>query len=297
MVTENLTMQYNTPLFRPPSEAQSLILQITLGCSWNKCAFCEMYTSVHFKVRKEEEIIDEINTAAREINWAIRKVFLADGDSMVLSTKKLLNILNAINKAFPKIQRISAYALPKNLSSKSLEELIALREAGLKLVYVGIESGDDELLKLINKGETYNTTVDGLLKAKQAVINSSVMILTGLGGLKYSEQHARNSAKILNKIQPFYASTLVLSFPFGVDRYKERFNGTYIPMTTQDILKEMEIFIENTDLESTIFRSDHASNYIVLKGILSRDKQKFIDNIHYVINKPQLLRKEWQRGL
>ncbi len=297
MVTENLTMQYNTPLFRPPSEAQSLILQITLGCSWNKCAFCEMYTSVHFKVRKEEEIIDEINTAAREINWAIRKVFLADGDSMVLSTKKLLNILNAINKAFPKIQRISAYALPKNLSSKSLEELIELREAGLRLVYVGIESGDDELLKLINKGETYNTTVDGLLKAKQAGINSSVMILTGLGGLKYSEQHARNSAKILNKIQPFYASTLVLSFPFGVDRYKERFNGTYIPMTTQDILKEMEIFIENTDLESTIFRSDHASNYIVLKGILSRDKQKFIDNIHYVINKPQLLRKEWQRGL
>ena len=213
-------MQYNTPLFRPPSEANSLIFQITLGCSWNKCAFCEMYTSIHFKVRKEEEIIDEINTAAREINYPIRKVFLADGDSMVLSTKKLLNILNVINKAFPKIQRISAYALPKNLSSKSLEELIELREAGLKLVYVGIESGDDELLKLIDKGETYASTIEGLLKAKQAGINSSVMILSGLGGLKYSEQHARNSAGILNKIQPLYASTLVLSFPFGVDGYK-----------------------------------------------------------------------------
>ncbi|MFH1319213.1 MAG: radical SAM protein [Bacteroidota bacterium] len=291
-------IQYDTPLFRPPSEANSLILQITLGCSWNKCAFCEMYTSKRFKVRKEEEVIQEINTTAKEYP-EIRKVFLADGNPMVLSVKKLLKILTAINNAFPKINRISAYALPGDFASKSLDDLITLREAGLKLIYVGIESGDNEVLSMINKGETYTSTVEGLIKAKKAGIKSSVMILSGMGGLKYSEQHAINSAKILNEIQPDFASTLVLSFPFGVNRYKERFNGTYIPMSIPDLLKELEIFIKKTELKSTIFRSDHASNYLVLKGILSRDKQSFLDNLSFARNNPRLagLREEWQRGL
>lgn len=291
-------IQYNEPLFRPPSEAESLILQVTYGCSWNKCSFCEMYTSKKFIPKKEEEILREIQEVSKVIP-DVKKIFLADGNPMVLSTKRLLTILHAIQKAFPKNRRVSTYALPQDILSKSKEELIELREAGLKMVYVGIESGDDEVLRMINKSETFSSTVEGLLKAKEAGIKLSVIILEGVGGLKYSEQHAINSAKILNQIQPELASLLVLSFPYGIEKYKERFLGEYIPMTIPDLLKEMRIFISHIELESTIFRSNHASNYLVLNGILSRDKQMFLDKINFAINNPNHagLRAEWQRGL
>lgn len=291
-------IHYDEPLFRPPSEADSLILQVTYGCSWNKCSFCEMYTSKNFKVKKEEEVLKEIQDVAK-LMPDVRKVFLADGNPMVLSTKKLLTILNAIHKAFPKNRRVSTYALPQDILSKSKEELIELREAGLKMVYVGIESGDDQVLQMINKSETSSSTIEGLLKAKEAGIKLSVIILEGVGGMSYSEQHAINSAKILNHIQPELASLLVLSFPYGVEQYKQRFLGKYVPMSIPDLLKEMRIFISNIELESTIFRSNHASNYLVLNGILSRDKQLFLDKINFTIENPNLagLREEWERGL
>ncbi len=292
----SLPIDYDEPVFRPPSEGNSLILQVTLGCSWNKCAFCEMYSTKKFKIRSEEEVFNEIDTVALENN-NIRRIFLADGDSMVLSSNKLLRILKKLNEAFPKIQRISAYALPKNINNKSVEELKEIKEAGLKLIYVGVETGDDELLKIINKGETFNSTIDGILKAKQAGIRSSVMILTGLGGKKYSNQHAINSAEILNKIQPEFASCLVLSFPFGVKHYKKRFPDEFIELNKEGLLKELKTFIEHTELDSTVFRSDHASNYLILKGGLSRDKDKFLKQIDYAIENPRSLRKEWMRGL
>ena len=174
-----------------------------------------------------------------------------------------------------------------------------MKNLGLKLIYVGIESGDDEVLKLVNKDETFNSTVEGLLKAKKAGIKNSVMILNGLGGKKYSQQHAINSARILNEIQPEYASTLVLSFPFGIERFKQRFAGEFIPMNVIDLIKEIEIFIEHTELTATIYRSNHASNYLVLKGSLSRDKHKLLQLIRKAIANPELanLREEWQRGL
>ena len=165
------------------------------------------------------------------------------------------------------------------------------------MLYVGVESGDDEILKMVNKGETYNSTIDGMLKAKEAGIKSSVMILNGLGGLNYTEQHAVNSAKIVNKLQPDFLSTLVLSFPFGIDKYKDAFNGEYIEMDTEKLLQELKLFIENTKLDSTVFRSDHASNYLVLKGGLSRDKDKFLKQINYALQNPDILRHEWMRGL
>jgi radical SAM superfamily enzyme YgiQ (UPF0313 family) len=226
-------------------------------------------------------------------------VFLADGNAMVLSVGKLLKILEAINTHFPKINRVSAYALPKDLLSKTDDELLQLYNAGLKLIYVGIESGDDEVLDLVNKGETHETTVAGLIKAHNAGFKSSVMILTGLGGSKYYEQHAIESARILNAVEPAYASTLVLSFPYGVDHFKNRFKDEYIQMNTLELLKELELFIEHTDLKETIFRSDHASNYLVLKGILSRDKELFLDQIKAAIDNPGKagLREEWMRGL
>ncbi len=167
------------------------------------------------------------------------------------------------------------------------------------MIYVGIESGDNEILSLVDKGETFNSTVEGLFKAKEAGIKNSIMILNGLGGKKYSQQHAINSAKILNEIQPEYASTLVLSFPFGIERFKQRFGGEYIPMNVVELIKEMEIFIEQTQLNGTIYRSNHASNYLVLKGNLSRDKQQLLQQIRDVLENPQIanLRNEWERGL
>ena len=172
-------VSYDEPVFRPPSEAYSLILQPTIGCSWNKCAFCEMYTSKKFRVKKEEELFEEIEQAA--INFPkTRKVFLADGNAMVLSTGKLLRILDYLNKKFEIHTRVSAYAIPKDLTNKTVEELEAIKSAGLKLIYVGIESGDDKLLKLINKGETGASTITSMQKAKQTGIKSSVATVSGL---------------------------------------------------------------------------------------------------------------------
>jgi len=257
-----------------------------------------MYSTKKFSVKKEEDIFKEIEEVS-ELIPGIRKIFLADGNPMVLSTEKLKRILDKISKTFPKVRRVTTYALPRDIISKTPEELKLLQESGLKMIYVGIESGDDEVLKYINKGETYNSTVEGLLKAKEAGIKLSVIILEGVGGLKYSEQHAINSAKILNAIQPEFASVLVLSFPYGIEHYKLKFIGEYISMAIPDLLKEMEVFINNIQLENTIFRSNHASNYLVLNGILNRDKELFLNKIDFAIKNPKLagLRAEWQRGL
>jgi radical SAM superfamily enzyme YgiQ (UPF0313 family) len=298
MFSGHFPIKYDEPLFRPPSEAESLILQATIGCAWNRCSFCEMYTSKVFRIKKEEDILREIKIAS-EVLPDTRKIFLADGNPFVLSTRKLLTILNSIQASFKRIRRVSTYALPADIQAKSIDELKELCHAGLRQIYVGIESGDDELLKIINKGETFSSTVDAMLKAKEAGIKLSVIILNGLGGLKYSRQHAISSARILNEIQPEFASVLVLSFPFGTAHYIKRFNGEYIPMNITDLLKELELFISHTELKGTIFRSNHASNYLVLSGILSKDKKTFLEQIRFAINNPDIagLREEWQRGL
>jgi len=210
-------LSYEQPLFRPPSEAASLILQITSGCSWNKCAFCEMYSLKSFKIKAFEQIKLEIEQIEKS-GFKFNKVFLADGDAMVMSANKLNKILNELKNTFKKIRRVSIYARPTDFARKSLQELKELKSAGLDLAYVGIESGDDQLLRLINKGETYKSTIEGMQKAKEAGIKLSVMILNGLGGSELSKQHAIESARLLNEIQPEYASTLVLSFPLGEQR-------------------------------------------------------------------------------
>jgi radical SAM superfamily enzyme YgiQ (UPF0313 family) len=271
-------MQYEEPLFRPPAEAYSLIFQVTLGCSWNKCAFCEMYRSKPFQARKEEEVLAEIRQAGT-FYPGVRKIFLADGNAMVLSTQRLLKILETIKNVFPGAGRVSTYALPQDILAKSAGELTALRQAGLQLLYVGIESGDDEVLRMINKSESAASTIEGLLKAKEAGIKCSVMIINGLAGLKYSEQHALHSAHLLNQTQPLYFSTLVLTLPYGKDLYEKRFDGAYIPMAMPELLKEMELMLEHTELDRTIFRSNHVSNFLVLKGTLSRDKEKLLNSI------------------
>ena len=290
-------IQYNEPLFRPPSEGRSLILQITLGCSWNKCSFCEMYTSKQFKARKEDDIFKDID-AFLPYNTQIRRIFLADGDPLILSTDRLLRILTKLKDTFPKLNRISTYASPSNLSRKSDAELKELYEAGLTLLYVGIESGDSQVLECIEKGETFQTTIEGLNKSKAAGMNSSVMIINGVGGQELTKQHAVNSAKVLNETQPKYASTLVLTAHKGMEHFQNRYKGNFIELTDQELFIEMQNFMNTLDLKETIFRSDHASNNLILKGVLGRDKQAFLDKIEVAINNPENagLRPKMQGG-
>jgi radical SAM superfamily enzyme YgiQ (UPF0313 family) len=291
-------IQYNEPVFRPPSEAYSFILQVTHGCSWNQCAFCEMYTSKKFKARAFEDIqkdIAKMKVAAPDV----RKVFLADGNAMVLSFDRLNKILIELNESFPKLSRISTYAIAKDLNAKSLEELKLLREQGLKLLYVGIESGDDGVLKMTNKGETFESQKSGILKAREAGMKVSVMILNGLGGTLYSQQHAVQSALLCNLVQPEFLSTLVLSFSHGLEHFKKRFQGEFHQLNVYGLILEMKTFIEHLELDSTIFRSDHASNYLVLRGNLNRDKTELLKRIQMALEHPDTagLREEWMRGL
>ena len=240
-------ISYDEPLFRPPSEGKSLIIQVTLGCSWNKCSFCEMYTSKHFTVRKQEDIFKDIEAFEFQ-KESITKVFLADGDPLVLSNKRLIPILDKVRNTFPKLKRISTYASPSNLKNKTDEELLELKNAGLSLLYVGIESGDSEVLEAIVKGETYDTTIEGLNKSKAAGMDSSVMIINGVGGKLLTKQHAINSAKVLNATQPKFASTLVLTTHKGLDHYQSRYKGEFIELSRYESFQEMKLFMEHLEL-------------------------------------------------
>ncbi|MDN6320040.1 MAG: radical SAM protein [Marinobacter sp.] len=293
-------IDYVEPVFRPPSEAKSLILPVTNGCSWNKCTFCEMYTQPQkkFKARKPEDVRKDIENASKNLG-GVKRVFLADGDAMVLSTRRLVEILDELNAAFPELQRVSSYCLPRNLAKKTVEDLKQLKEAGLRILYVGMESGDDEVLQRINKGETWESTRSALLKIREAGLTSSVMVLNGLGGETLSRQHAINTATLCNETQPDYLSTLVVSFPQGEERFRKGFGEDFIPLSQQGLFEEIRTFLEHLELERTVFRSDHASNYLVLKGNLGRDKQKLLDQVNLAITSPGAvpLRPEWQRGL
>ena len=295
-----IQLPYIEPVFRPPSEAHSLILQVTNGCSWNKCTFCEMYTlpQKKFSLKPLDKIEDEVAAVARA-GLPVRRVFLADGDAMTLSYRRLADIMEVIRRHLPDIQRVSSYCLPRNLKNKTVEELTTLRELGLDLFYVGCESGDDLVLERVRKGETFESSLEALRKIKDAGARSSVMILNGMGGKKYSEQHAKNSALLMNEAQPEYLATLVVSFPQGFETYQEGFGGEFDPLDQQGLFQEMYWLLDTLDLEKTIFRSDHASNYLVLKGTLNRDKQRLLATVEQALNRPGSvpLRPEWMRGL
>lgn len=277
-------LNYIEPVFRPPSEWRSLILQVTNGCSWNKCTFCDMYKDEQkrFKPKAITEIEAELKLITQN-NYPIKRIFLADGDAMSLSMRRLTEILELINKYFPNLQRISSYCLPRNLLKKSVADLTELKKLGLQILYVGCETGDTELLSIINKGETFASSLAALQKIKAAEIKSSVMILNGLGGYKYSKQHALKSAELMNKAQPEYLSTLVLEFPLGSSRFEKSFNGDWRFLTKLELFQEMKILMENLNLNKTIFRSDHASNHLILKGILGRDKLRISNEINLAI--------------
>jgi radical SAM superfamily enzyme YgiQ (UPF0313 family) len=295
-----IRLPYIEPVFRPPSEARSLILQVTNGCSWNRCTFCEMYTQAQksFHLKPQRKIEQELEAVAKA-GVPVRRIFLADGDAMTLSFRRLELILQSINQYLPGIQRVSSYCLPRNLKNKTADELGQLKSLGLELFYVGCESGDDLVLDRVNKGENFDSSLSALRKIKAAGAKISVMILNGMGGKHYSQQHAVNSARLMNEAQPQYLSTLVVSFPAGVDRYQTGFNGEFEPLDQQGLFQEMFCLLENLELENTIFRSDHASNYLVLKGTLNRDRPRLLQTVRDALERPGAanLRPEWMRGL
>ena len=291
-------VSYIEPVFRPPSEAHSLILPVTNGCSWNKCTFCEMYTAPQkkFRARDEAEVLEEIRRVGE--SYIVQRIFLADGDAMVLPTRRLLRILETIRAEIPSVERVTSYCLPRNIKRKSVEELRELREAGLQMLYVGAESGDDEVLARVNKGETFASTADALSKAGEAGLQRSVMILNGLGGKALSEQHAANSAKLVNLTQPEFVSTLVVNFPQGLERFKAQYPD-FVELDQASLFAELQQFVGALALDNTVFRSDHASNALVLKGVLGADKARLLAQIDNAIARPERaqLRPEWMRGL
>ena len=256
-----------------------------------------MYTSKQFTARKEEDVFKDID-GLKPYSEQVRRVFLADGDPLVLSTARLLRILTKLKDTFPNLQRVSTYASPSNLARKSSAELKELYDAGLTLLYVGIESGDSETLHAIQKGETFETTIEGLNKSKAVGMNSSVMIINGVGGKVLTQQHAINSAKVLNETQPKYASTLVLTAHKGLEHYKNRYIGEFQELNQVELFSELQLFMEHLELKETIFRSDHASNNLVLKGVLGKDKQRFLNQIQLALDHPNLanLRSDYLRG-
>ena len=258
----------------------------------------KMYTAEQkrFRARAEDDVLEEIRRCGERL--IVQRVFLADGDALVLPTHRLLTILRAIREQLPEVTRVSSYCLPRNLRKKSVEELKELADAGLQMVYVGAESGDDEVLSRVNKGETFDSTLSALDKLGAAGITRSVMILNGLGGKRLSEQHADNSARLMNAAQPEFLSTLVVSFPGGSERFRQSF-ADFEELDQHSLFLEVERMLQGLELKDTVFRSDHASNYLVLKGNLGADKAQMLGQVRRAIEQPQLagLRQEWQRGL
>lgn len=262
-----------------------MIFQVTNGCSWNRCSYCEMYTDAQkkFRPRPEAEVLAEIRQCAQQ-GLQPRRVFLADGDALVLSMRRLRNILGEIKSSLPSVSRVSSYCLPSNLKNKSDDELAELEALGLKIIYVGAESGDDEVLRRVDKGETHATTVEALQRAKAAGIKTSVMILNGLGGKALSEQHALASARLANETQPDYLATLVLTFYKGRERFEAGFDHAFEELNTVSLCREMQTFIAALELKNTIFRSDHVSNHMVMKGVLGKDKNRMLKQIEESID-------------
>ena len=286
-------MQYYGNVFRPPSEARSLIIQATVGCTHNKCSFCYMYKDDNFIIRPLEDIKkDLIEMSQYGSYW--RRIFLADGDALVLKTSDLLEILKTIKQYYPNIERVSSYATAGDINRKSIEELKALRDAGLEMLYIGFESGDDEILRKINKGLTYKDYVSAMAKCKEVGFKTSITIIAGLGGVELMEQNAKGTAKIISETKPDYVSYLTMRIYKNTPLYLDYINGKFNMPNAEEILQEMKIFLENVDSEGTIFRSNHASNYVLLAGTLNEDKKGLIEAIDKTLKKknfvPEVLR-------
>ncbi len=291
-----MKVRYEGTVYRPPSEAYSLIIQATIGCSHNNCSFCSMYKEKSFRIRSVEHILEDLSEARRRYA-KVEKVFLADGDALIMRTVDLVTILKGIKELFPECKRVGVYGSPKSILSKNLEELKELRNHGIGIIYLGIESGSDKILKEINKGVTAKDIIEAGRKAKGAEIALSVTLISGLGGKENTKEHAIESAKVISEINPDYLGILTLMIEEGTELKHKIMSGEFSLLTPREVMEEMREFIENTEVQGTIFRSNHASNYINFAGVLSKDKGKILQEINYVLENNSLYKDERFRGL
>ena len=285
-------MPYEGAIYRPPSEANSFILQITVGCSHNRCTFCSMYKGKTFRIKTKEEIFSDIENYSNDF---YTKAFLADGDAMLLPTQLLIDIIKKIRERMPNIKRIGIYSHANNLKTKSVEELIRLQKEGLNIVYVGIESGSDLILDKINKGITSKEMENQLPKIKESGIKLSIMIISGLGGRELSREHAIESAKLVSRVNPNFLSLLTLMLEDGTPFYEDVKNRKIELLSPEEVLLETKLMIENMELKNTIFRVNHASNYLSLEGVLNKDKERILGEIEDAINKQNYIPEYFRR--
>jgi radical SAM superfamily enzyme YgiQ (UPF0313 family) len=301
-------MYYAEPVYRPPSEAYSLLVQATVGCSSaaaGRCYFCNSTVfnrtipEKKFRIRPTQEILEDIEIGGRQYGKGVDKIFLLDSNAMIIKTPELLRIVKKCYETFPELKQVACYACSEDILRKTDEELLELRETGLNLVFVGLESGDQEVLDLINKGATVENQIEAVVKANKAGIQTSVTVILGLGGKRLSEQHAINTGKAATKMNPsFFAALTLMVVPGTVlDAMVKR--GEFELVTDPiDVLKEVELIVKNIDAPGpVVFRTNHASNYLPLRGVLPDDKERLLKTIRSAMKDPSVLRTEYMRGL
>ncbi|MBS5038816.1 MAG: radical SAM protein [Fusobacterium sp.] len=288
--------EYDYPLYRPPSEAYSLIIQATLGCSQNKCTFCSMYKSKKFTIKPLEQIKKEIDFFRIYVKKAER-IFLADGDALIMPMKILKEIFIYINEKFPEAERISLYGSPKSILLKTPEELLELKNLGLGLIYLGVESGSDKILSSVKKGVSREEIITAGKKVKKVGIPLSVTAIAGLGGKENSIEHAVETASLISEINPDYFGVLTLMLEEGTELLEEYKKENFIPLSSSEILEETKLMIKNINVkEKCIFRSNHASNYVSLKGTLPYEKENILKTIDYALENNEI-KSEFLRRL
>ena len=292
-------MLYEGDIYRPPSEAYSVLIQVTVGCSHNKCTFCNSYREKHFHIRTMEDI--EANMRLLREHYPLgspiaKKLFLTDGDALCLSTNKLLEIISYADEIFPDHERICAYGSAMDLLRKSVEDLQTLKNAGLDIIYLGCESGNDQVLEHVCKGVTRQQQIDAIRRLRQAGLRSSVTYITGLGGKAMWREHAIDSATQINEANPDYVSFLTFQQRPGAPINDEIARGEFQLLTPAEVLDELELVFEHLHPEGPcVFRSNHASNYLVLAGTLPQDTRALLEKIRYARDNMDVLRPEFLR--
>ena len=289
-------MRYKGKVYRPPSEAYSLIVQVTYGCSHNRCAFCDMYDDKHFSMRPMQEIREDFELA-RRVYKRVDRVFLADGDALMRKTADLVEILGLIYDLFPECERVSCYASPASLQVKSEDELRLLRARGLQMVYMGLESGCDAVLTRMQKGHDAAAIVAAGQKARRCGFALSVTAISGLGSVALWRQHAADTAKAVSAIKPEYLGLLTLMVEHGTPLESWVKNGEFTLLSPMEVLKETELFLQQVDSEGTVFRANHASNYLTLKGTLNGDREALLGQIGAALAGRRDLKPEFLRAL
>ena len=267
-------MRYEGNIYRPPSEAYSLIVQATVGCSNNNCTFCSMYKDKKFHLRKTEDIIADLKEAKGQ--YRFDRIFLADGDALIMKTAELTKILSYIKENIPQCSRVGVYGSPKSMLIKTVDELKSLKELGLGIVYTGLESGSDTVLKRVKKGATAREIIEACRHVKDAGIALSVTAISGLGGKELWEEHALKTAAVLSEIKPEYIGLLTLMLEKNTELYEQTMRGEFTLLTPDEVALETWLMLKNMDSEGSVFRSNHASNYLSLKGTLNADREKMM---------------------